>query len=165
MLKLISNAIGSELPIVNMAFYTTAVAFAGRKFCLAAGYRVGGVVIGLLGSQNTSEWTKASNDYLTLAKKDAVRDLTAVAGFIGAVILAGSVIEEANEEKPKEPGFLENYRGTIGFIGGFIAKDPALWMLKKMWYTPPKPNDPLDDRMNFVQALIIKNDRDLKNIK
>lgn len=100
MLENISKAMRSEMPVASALFYGAAVLVAGRKFCVAAGYKTCALAAETFGSTSAPEWNKASAESLALAKKDMMRDLTAVIGCIGltAVALAST---EALLEKEK----------------------------------------------------------------
>jgi hypothetical protein len=108
MVKQISNIVDSALPMIGIASFA-AGAFMGRKFGLAAGYSVSSKVVGLIGKQNVAEkYSKASNDYWTLAKKDAFRDLTAAAGFITLGVASNLAGKALAKEPKEEPGWFDN---------------------------------------------------------
>ena len=91
-----------NMPTVSTLFYAGAGLFAGRKFCISGCFKIGGKIAEMIGSKHAAfEWNKAGDEYLTLAKKDAIRDLTAVAGFIAAVSLLNGIEDsiKAKEEK------------------------------------------------------------------
>jgi hypothetical protein len=79
MLRSISALIGSITPSQSTMQYALTGAIIGRKVCLAAGYKIGGIVAERLGKNNAEEWYKTSDEYLALAKKGALRDLTLIA--------------------------------------------------------------------------------------
>jgi hypothetical protein len=73
-------------------FYVGAGAIVGRKFCIAGAYKLAGKVAEWMGrQQNAFEWNKTGNDYFKWAKKHAMRDLTAFAGFSLGLLLVKSI--------------------------------------------------------------------------
>jgi hypothetical protein len=116
-----TNPFGTEMQVASVAFYTAAGLLAGRKFCLAAGCKLGGTVAGLMKRQNAAEWNQASADYLTQAKKDTVRDVAAVAGFVGALALV-AYANEALVEREKKSQYLSNEKIGAGiFLTGMAV--------------------------------------------
>ena len=89
---------------------------------------MGGKIAEMIGSKHAAfEWNKVGDKYLTLAKKDAIRDLAAVAGFIAAFSLLNGIEDsiKAKEEAIKESkimfkGWLLGV-GSTGVIGGGTA--------------------------------------------
>jgi hypothetical protein len=135
MLTGISKTAASVLPIASYACYAAAL-YAGRKFGFAAGCKAISLATDLLGQEKAAmKWEQASHEYWTLAKKDAKRDLTAVAGlaYLG---LASGYAGEALREKEPEPGlhikaaakvlnFLDEYKLPIAFgTGVWICRRP-----------------------------------------
>lgn len=116
MLKDISNALESTIPMTNLACYAAGV-FIGRKFCLAASFKIAGIFSTILGKQNIAEkWNNVSSQYWTLAKKDAIRDLTAVAGLIAWALLANyatQALTKYNNEKEIEKDNETNNKKNI----------------------------------------------------
>lgn len=91
---LLSNS--SVLPNnIDKIMYVGAAFFMGRKFCMAAGYKLGASVAGLLGKQNVADWNKSSNDYFKQAKNDLGRDLIG-AGCIAALGLGAGYYVDSN---------------------------------------------------------------------
>jgi hypothetical protein len=107
MLKEVSNIVGPVLPIVSAACFATGL-FAGRKIGLAAGCKIGGAALEKLG-KNADEWHKAGDDYWAQAKKDAFRDLTAVAGFAALGIASGYAGKALVHEEQEKAGVFEYY--------------------------------------------------------
>src|SRR6187431_2709288 len=102
MFKEISNTLGSAMPYAGAACYASAL-FVGRKFCLAAGYKVASFVAELMEKENVAEWEKTSQFYWAMAKKDAVRDLTAAGGFIALGLLSVPLREALLVKEEKKP--------------------------------------------------------------
>lgn len=89
-----------NIPGSSALFYAGAGLFAGRKFCLAGGYKLGSKVAETIGSQYVAtEWNKTGDKYLKLAKKDAMLDVINVAAFVGATALVLNSIENFNAYK------------------------------------------------------------------
>jgi hypothetical protein len=139
MLSGISNPFGTDMQAASAVLCTSLGLLAGRKFCLAGGYKIGGAIADLVGKQNAAEWHQAGDDYMALAKKDAFRDVAAVAGFVGAVALARYAEESltVKEEKPKpeEPGYFQSYAMPIlkygfAFGAGVVARKPLAKRIK-----------------------------------
>jgi hypothetical protein len=116
----ISKAMRAEMPVASAVFYGAATLVAGRKFCVAAGYKVCAAVAELTGRENAAEWNKASNESLSLAKKDAIRDVTAVAGFIGLLAVALGTTEAYLLEEEKEKSWPDSIRDNLHYyvVGG-----------------------------------------------
>jgi hypothetical protein len=106
----ITNTIGSS-PLVNIACVATGL-FIGRKFCAAAAYKTGSIVANFVASKKAIEWNQASDEYLTLAKKNGIRDLTAAAGFIAIGLALGRTEEKISPEEV--PQFVEVLGGIMG---------------------------------------------------
>lgn len=124
MLQGISNTF-SSLPIASIGC-TAAGLFIGKRFCTAAFHKAGSIATNLFGSKNASEWSEASKESFTLAKKDGIRDLTAAAGLIAIGLASGRAQEKALPKE--EPGYIRNYGlpAGVAFIGGSIG-----WILKR----------------------------------
>ena len=108
-----------NMSTVSTLFYAGAGLLAGRKFCISGCFKIGGKVAEMIGSKHAAfEWNKAGDKYLTLAKKDAIRDLTAVAGFIAAFSLLNGIEDsiKAKEEASKESDIL--LEGLLWGVGG-----------------------------------------------
>lgn len=79
----ISNSSYSAANMLSAACYTAAAALAFRHVGMAGVCKVRSIVSGRFGKENEAqEWNKSSHEYWTAAKKDAVRDLTAIAGLL-----------------------------------------------------------------------------------
>jgi hypothetical protein len=132
MLQDISKVAGSGMSIASYACFGAAL-YAGRKFCLSAACNTMAVAEGLIGREEAAvAWEKTGQDYWTLAKKDAVRDLTAVGGFVVLGLASGCAGKALSvEEKPlaEEQGFYEYY-GTpiLRFQDRLLS---TLWDYKK----------------------------------
>jgi hypothetical protein len=114
MLNEISSMIRCETPVASALFYTSATLFAGRKFCMAAGYKMGGAVAQLFGKQNVDEWNKASDASFKMAKKDMLRDVTAVAGIIavtGLAVKPGTTLPGPDVDVLPQTTFTEKVKG------------------------------------------------------
>lgn len=102
MLQNISKTAASYAPIASVGCFALA-GYAGRKFVLAGGCKVLSAAAGAIGQENAAlKLEMASQDYWTLAKKTAVRDLTAVGGLVAlgvASAYAGGTLKE--KESPK----------------------------------------------------------------
>jgi hypothetical protein len=108
MLTGISNPFGT--PIQTAAILTAAGLIAGRKFCLAAGCKLGSKVAGLMNEQKAAQLDQAGNHYLTVAKKDALRDFAAATGIVAAVGLAKCAKDSLSAKEPEEEqGYLQSY--------------------------------------------------------
>lgn len=94
------NTIEVFSPGIKVSCYAAAGYFMGRKFCLAAGCKLGSLATEVLGKDST-EWERLSAKYLTLAKKDAVRDLKMAAGFIAAGYFIGYLGDTIRDERIK----------------------------------------------------------------
>jgi hypothetical protein len=117
MLQGISNTLAS-LPVAGIACTTTGL-YIGRNFCAAALYKIGSIGAKVMASKNTSEWDQTSHEYLTLAKKNGIRDLTAAAGLI----TIGLASEYAKEKTPpkEESSYLQDYGLPVAAGGGLLA--------------------------------------------
>lgn len=113
MLNEISSMIRCESPVASALFYSSATLFAGRKFCMAAGYKLGGAVAQLIGKPNVAEWNKAADAAFKMAKKDVLRDVTAVAGIIAVAALALKPrgMKPGEGEVSLPPTFTEKVKG------------------------------------------------------
>jgi hypothetical protein len=126
----ITNTIGS-IPMANVACVATGL-FIGRKFCAAAAYKTGSIVAHLVSSKKAVEWNQASDEYLTLAKKNGIRDLTAAAGFIAFGLALGRTEEKISpEEVPEFETVLIGLTGitclvTSGIMFGMYMKHNRL---------------------------------------
>jgi hypothetical protein len=107
MLNEVSYTAGITMSAVSLASCAAGL-FVGRKFGLAAGCKIAGAVAELFGNEKAAEWNRAGDKYWALAKKDAFRDLTAVAGFAALGLASGAAGKALlkEEEKKEEPGFL-----------------------------------------------------------
>lgn len=128
MLDGISKNLVDALPVASTALFVGAGLFAGRKVCLGAGCKVAGAVANLLDSQSASDLDKMGDEYLSLAKKDAVRDLTGAAGLVAMGLTANYAADLLKQPEPEpEPdnswtyGQIAAYgTGTLAALG-FIA--------------------------------------------
>lgn len=120
----------AELAMPILSLTCTGVGlFLGRNFIMAAGCEIRGVLAKLLADPKAAEWSQISNRYVSLAKKDAKRDLIATAAFLalGFVALVGKVVNEP-VEKPEKSGYFQNYVapachlvGIPLLAGGFMS--------------------------------------------
>lgn len=115
MLNQISSMVRCESPVASALFYTGATLFAGRKFCMAAAYTMGGKFAKLVGKPNVDEWNKAADASFKMAKKDVLRDVTAVAGIIAVAALALKPRNSAHDEvvAPLPLTFAEKVKGGV----------------------------------------------------
>lgn len=148
LLQAILQPVASVLPFISIASLA-AGGYVGRRFCLAGSCKFLASVACLMGKTSAASWEKTSQDYWTLAKRDAVRDLTAVAGFIVLGLAsgyAGKIFSEPEEEPEEKRGifiklgvegakFIQEYQksilifaslGTTWKCRRFIAKNEPL---------------------------------------
>jgi hypothetical protein len=59
----------------SLFMYLTAANYLGKKVLFPTGYKIGGMILGLMGHEKAEEWNKASQDYLEQAKKDEIINL------------------------------------------------------------------------------------------
>lgn len=144
MLQNISKTAASYAPIASVGCFALA-GYAGRKFVLAGGCKVLSAAAGAIGQENAAlKLEMASQDYWTLAKKTAVRDLTAVGGLVAlgvASAYAGKTFEkdapkiekkegpELIKEPQPEPGPFEYYGTPVLKFYDRVAI--TLWDYKK----------------------------------
>lgn len=103
MMQELSKTVGSIAPIASIGCFAFA-AYAGRKYALAEGCKLGAAFFDLIGQENVAkELDKVSQDYWTEAKKTALRDLTAVAGFVALGIASGYAGAMLRKEEPPKP--------------------------------------------------------------
>lgn len=109
--------------VMSKLSYTAAAVVVGRKFCLAASYKMGGSVAGLLGMEKAANWHKASHDCFTQAKKDVVRDLIVATELIAlglALGHAGSFLENAESILENTKNTLENAEKKMGHVSKIV---------------------------------------------
>lgn len=139
----ISKPAASVLPIVSMGSLAIGI-YSGRKFFLAGGCKLIAAVARQLEQENTaSSLEKSSRDFWTLAKKDAVRDLTAMASFFALAFAshsAGEVFKEIQAEKERlrkleeEPGFLVKIGTGVGeFIQDYQRPILGIFGFSVLW--------------------------------
>lgn len=116
MLQRISNTIGS-LPVASIGCAAAGL-YIGRKWCVAAAYKVGSIGANLIASKKGSEWNQTSGEYFKIAKKEGIRDLTAAAGFI-ALGLATSSAQEKSLPKEEKSSSVLNYVWPV--VGGLTC--------------------------------------------
>jgi hypothetical protein len=108
----ISNTL-SSLPLTGIAC-TAAGLFLGRNLIAAGAYKIASIGAEFISSKNAEPWNQTSKEYLTLAKKNGLRDLTATgatAGLIAIGVASGFAKgKTSKEDSPKdESGSLSNY--------------------------------------------------------
>jgi hypothetical protein len=93
---------------VSRLLYAGAGAIACRKFLMAGGYKLAGKGAEMIGSTLAADkWNKTADETYLVAKKDAVRDLTAVAAFLGTLAVVSSVDEIVKTEKAANQGWID----------------------------------------------------------
>lgn len=101
----ISN-IASSLPWTSIGC-TAAGLFLARNLIAAATYKIASLGAEFTASKNAEVWNQTSNEYLTLFKKNGLRDLTATAaaGLIAVGVTSGFAKEKTLEAPKDESGF------------------------------------------------------------
>lgn len=134
----------------SLLFCSAATLIAGRNLFMAAGCKMRGKIAEWFEEQNVAAWYKAGDNYLKKAKKDAVRDLTILAGAITAASLRfnketqNSFVNAIQEN----PVTAKDYSGLI-----LMALLTGAYVLKKLYDMRQLPIVPLAIRF---QSLIRK---------
>lgn len=118
MLPGISNTIRS-LPVASMTCAAIGL-YLGRNWCAAGFYKTASLVGNVVAYNKAVEWNQTGNEYLTLAKKDGLRNVAAAASLI-AIGLASGYNQEKVLPKEEESKSIQKYLSPVlGGVAGFI---------------------------------------------
>jgi hypothetical protein len=130
------NALNAIKPTPTSALCYATALLVGRKFCLAGACKITGAAAHLLNHQSATKWNEIGDDYLTIAKKDAFQDLTAVACLL--TMGAASQYAEKNVIKQKQPKKEPNSLVFLLPIVGTVSLHA--YAIFKIFNRPVKPS-------------------------
>jgi hypothetical protein len=82
-----------DLSTAEALIFTGAALFAGRKFCIGVSCKLGSKVASFAAAskETAAAWNKTGDNYLKLAKKYMIQDLTGLASFMLALKVVGNL--------------------------------------------------------------------------
>lgn len=130
MVNQVSYTAGITMSAVSLASCAAGI-FVVRNFGFAAGCKIGGAVSEMFENEKAAaEWNRAGDKYWALAKKNAFRDLTAVAGFAALGLASGTAGKAllTEEEKKEEPSLFVKVATKVGGVL-YDYQRPLLFMI------------------------------------